>query len=147
MDTDLRIHALCLADFDQLLPSSLAHFQLPAIHENDGAIGLPLAIDFLNLIEIDDRRAMDTNELPGVQLVAQIGDALAQHVTSTVSMSAPTRPEDELPWAYYRLANIAQQLKDDSLLDWAVNGAITSDSLLATPTGAAVGVRAFVIRR
>jgi hypothetical protein len=63
------------------------------------------------------------------------------------ALSAPTRPANELPWAYYRLANVAQQLKDDSLLNWAVNGAVTSDSILANPTGAAVGVRAFLTKK
>jgi hypothetical protein len=45
---------------------------------------------------------------------------------------------------YYRLANVAQQLIDDSLLRWAVSGTITADSLLPAPTGAASGVRAFM---
>jgi hypothetical protein len=60
------------------------------------------------------------------------------------ALSAPVRPADELPWAYYRLANVAEQLKDDGLLGWAVSGTITADSLLTAPTGAAIGVQAFM---
>ena len=52
------------------------------------------------------------------------------------ALSAPVRPEDELPVVFLRLATVAQRLNDPSLLHWAISGAVTADSQLANRTGA-----------
>jgi hypothetical protein len=52
------------------------------------------------------------------------------------ALQSPTRPVEELPWAYYRLASVAAQLKEPALLEWAAAGARTADSSLIAPTGA-----------
>ena len=58
------------------------------------------------------------------------------------AISAPVRPEAELPWAYYRLATVAAKTNNQDLLSSATAGAVNSDAPLKFPTGAGVSALA-----
>ena len=81
-----RRDQLCLSKLGQLLASYFAHAQLLAIREYDGPVAVTFPIDFTYSVEIDNGRSMNANELPRVELVAQVSDGLAEHVRSSIGM-------------------------------------------------------------
>jgi hypothetical protein len=58
------------------------------------------------------------------------------------ALVSPSRRPEELPWVYFRLAQVAKELHDTNLLREAVDGTITADALSGGRTGASAAVRA-----
>jgi hypothetical protein len=63
------------------------------------------------------------------------------------ALASPTRPKGDLPWMYYRLAQIAQQLHDDRLLRTAVDGAVSADAAADSKSGAGAAAQALLNER
>ena len=59
----------CFPKINQFLTTYFAHPQLLTVHEHNGAVRVAFAVDFTDVVEVDNRRPMNADELPGVQLV------------------------------------------------------------------------------
>ena len=59
-----------------------------------------------------------------------------------LALGQPSRPAEDLPWTYERLAVAAKNLNDADLEQWAIESAIAADAELSVPTGAGNTARA-----
>ena len=60
------------------MPAGLAHAKAMAAGEDNPAFGVAIAEDFADVVDVDDRGAVDPDEALGVKGVGELFDGLAQ---------------------------------------------------------------------